>query len=71
MSDSVEPEPEFSNDLETTNEAVARALNEIAEVRAYTLKADELKNLKAAQYALRDIHPDRGNYDPQEAFDDE
>ncbi len=71
MTDDVEPEPEFANDVETTIDAIARALNEITEVRAYTLKPGELKNLKAAQYALLDIHPDRGNYDPQEALDDE
>jgi len=71
MTDDVEPEPEFDNDTETTTDAIARALNEITEVRAYTLKPGELKNLKAAQYALRDIHPGRGDYDPQEALDDE
>ncbi|QAS68897.1 hypothetical protein HFTV1-gp64 [Haloferax tailed virus 1] len=51
-------EPDFSDDLEKTNEAINNALNELAKVKAYTLKVEELRDFKAAQYALRNISPE-------------
>lgn len=48
-------EPDFEDDLEQTEEAIAEALNALTEVQAYTLKVEELRDFKAAQYALRNI----------------
>jgi len=51
-------EDNFSEDLENTQEAIEEALNALTEVKAYTLKVDELADLKAAQYALRNLSDD-------------
>lgn len=48
-------EPDLSEHIDEANEACESALEELAEVRAYTLKPEELQDLKAAQYALRNI----------------
>jgi len=48
-------EPDFKEDLEQTQEAVTTALNALTDVKAYTLKADEIADFKAAQYALRNL----------------
>lgn len=53
-----EPEPEFSDDVGDMKEAVNSALNELAEVKAYTLTVEELRDFKAAQYALRNLSED-------------
>ena len=55
-------EPDFEEHLAETNEAVQNALNELAEVRAYTLKDHEIKDFKAAQYALRNLAPDKDKH---------
>jgi len=52
------PEPDFEDDLEETQEAITEALNALDDVKAYTLKLDELKDFKAAQYALRNLCED-------------
>jgi len=54
-------EPDFQDDLDDLNEAVNEALNALAEVKAYTLTIDELRDFKAAQYALRNISEDKAN----------
>ena len=62
-------EPDFQSDLSEMEDAVTDALNALADVKAYTLKPDELRDFKAAQYALRNISPDHGQHDVQEAYD--
>lgn len=54
-----EPEPEFDEDVKSQQESVENALNELTDIRAYTLKTEELKAFKAAQYALRVISEDK------------
>jgi|AntDeeMinimDraft_4_1070355.scaffolds.fasta_scaffold04863_3 hypothetical protein len=54
MSD-IEGEADFDEDLEQTEVSIACALNALADIKAYTLTADELRDFKAAQYALRNI----------------
>ena len=52
------PEPEFKDDLSETQEAIRNALNELTDVKAYTLTAGEIADFKAAQYALRNLSDD-------------
>lgn len=54
-------EPEFEEDLADTNDAVEAALSELTDVKAYTLKPEELRDFKAAQYALRNMSEDHAN----------
>ena len=62
-------EAEFESDLNEMQEAVEAALDELADVRAYTLKADELQEFKAAHYALRNLaEPETYNYDLEEVL---
>ena len=62
MSD-IKTEVNFEKDLEVMEQRVAEALNNLGDVKAYTLKPDELRDFKAAQYALRNLAPDKeGNY---------
>ncbi|AFH22655.1 hypothetical protein OSG_eHP32_00005 [environmental Halophage eHP-32] len=53
-------ESEFADDVEDMHEHVEAALKHLSEVKAYTLKADELYEFKAAHYALRNL---TGEYD--------
>lgn len=55
---SKEAEPTFSTDQSDGQEAILTSLNALTEVKAYTLTADELRELKAAQYALRYLSPE-------------
>ena len=48
-------EDDFEEDLEQTEEAITDALDALTEVKAYTLKVEELRDFKAAQYALRNL----------------
>ena len=50
-----EPEDDLSDDIDEMQEAVTNALDELSEVKAYTLTLDELRDFKAAQYALRNM----------------
>lgn len=63
------PEADFESDLEEQQEAVNSALNELARVKAYTLKPEEIRDFKAAQYALRNLSEDRGQYDASSVYD--
>jgi hypothetical protein len=54
----MEPEPQFTDDKEEMQESIESALNELRNVRAYTLTAEELADFKAAHYALRNLHPE-------------
>lgn len=51
-------EPDFADDLEEMNDAVTEALNALADVKAYTLTVEDLRDFKAAQYALRNLSDD-------------
>lgn len=50
-----EPEDNLSNDIDEMEEAVENALDELSRVKAYSLTLEELRDFKAAQYALRNI----------------
>ena len=63
-------EPDFNEDVSEMEAAVVSALNELTRVKAYTVKPDELRDFKAAQYALRNLSPDHGNKDVQRVFDE-
>ena len=63
-------EPNFQNDVDEMEASVEAALNELTNIKAYTLKADELRNFKAAQYALRNLSPEHGLEDVEAVFDD-
>jgi hypothetical protein len=64
-------EPTFQDDLDTMEQAVTDALNELSEVPAYVLKSDEIQDFKAAQYALRNLSPDKtSDHDVQGVYDD-
>lgn len=54
-------EPNFSEDKEAMEQAVNNALNELTRAKAYTLKAGEIEDFKAAQYALRNLSPEHGD----------
>lgn len=51
-------EPNFEEDLSQNEEHIIEALNELTEVKAYTVASDELREFKAAQYALRCLLPE-------------
>jgi len=54
-------EEDMSEDIDEMNEAVEAALEELSRVKAYTLTVEELRDFKAAQYALRNIATDYYN----------
>lgn len=54
-----ESEPHFQDDVDAMEDAVTDALNELTHVQAYVLTGDELQDFKAAQYALRNLAPDK------------
>jgi len=60
----------FPEDKEELEENVTKCLNLLAEVKAYTLKPEEVQSFKAAQYGLRDICEDFKDQDLREAFDE-
>lgn len=64
-----ETEPEFRDHVEQQQEAFATALNALTEVRAYTLKAEELRDFKAAQYALRNLSEDHASEDVPDLYE--
>lgn len=62
-------EPDFGEDKDEMQQAVEAALDELSDVKAYTLKADELQEFKAAHYALRNLaDPESYNYDLEEVL---
>lgn len=63
-------EPNFSADKNQMERQVNEALNALTEIKAYTLKADEIEDFKAAQYALRNLSPEHGEHDLREAIHD-
>lgn len=52
-------EPNFSEDVDEMEVVVRTALNELTNVKAYTLQPTELQAFKIAQYSLRVIDSDR------------
>lgn len=62
-------EPEFQEHIEQQQEAITAALNELTEVRAYTLTAEELRDFKAAQYALRNLSEDHASEDVPDVYE--
>lgn len=63
------PQPDFTDDVDTNEDAVNTALAELAKVKAYAMTPSELRDLKAAQYALRNLSPDfNDDYDPTEPY---
>jgi len=62
-------EPNLSDDIEEMEDAVETALDALTEVKAYTLKADELADFKAAQYALRNLSDDHSNENVAELYE--
>ena len=64
-------EPEFEEHKEEMIEAVENALNELTEIRAYTLSADELQDFKAAHYALRNLSPAHTDKEVRRVYDDD
>jgi len=62
-------EPDFQEDKEEMQEAVKTALNALTDVKAYTLKADEIKDFKAAQYALRNLDADHNSENVAELYE--
>lgn len=54
-------ESNFEEEVSEQQEAINKALSELAKVKAYTLKLDELKDFKAAQYALRNLSEEHAN----------
>ena len=51
-------EEDFSDDIDEMQEAVESALEELSRVKAYTLTVEELRDFKAAHYALRNLATD-------------
>jgi hypothetical protein len=51
-------EKEFESDVEEMDDAVTSALEELSRVKAYTLTVEELRDFKAAHYALRNLATD-------------
>ena len=52
-------------------DAVSEALNALTDVKAYTLTAEEIRDFKAAQYALRNLSTDHaGDNDVPGVYDD-
>ena len=49
------PEEHLSDDIEEQQEAINTALKELTKVKAYSLKAGEIADFKAAQYTLRNL----------------
>lgn len=52
----------FDEDLEKAEDAIEEALDRLTEVPAYVLTPKELEDLKAAQYALRNLREDTAEY---------
>ena len=67
----IDPEPEFNDDVKETQEAAATALKELSKVKAYTLKPSELRDFKAAHYALRNLTDEFSWQDVEEVYSDE
>lgn len=63
-------EPDFQDDVDGMKESVTSALNELTDVKAYTLAPGELEDFKAAQYALRNLAPEHGQHDVESVYDD-
>lgn len=63
-------EPNFSEDLEDAEEAIHEALEKLTEVKAYTFTPNELRDLKAAQYALRNISDEHKNHDVTSVYEE-
>jgi len=59
-------EPDFSEHKRQSGEAVFKALNELSEVRAYTLSESELEEFKEAHLALRELAARFEEYEPEE-----
>ena len=51
-------EPNFDADVEEMQSRAETALNELTEMKAYTIGGDELRAFKAAQYGLRILAPE-------------
>lgn len=64
-----ETEPDFRDHVEQQQEAIATALNALTDVRAYTLTAKELRDFKAAQYALRNLSEDHSTEDVPDIYE--
>ena len=64
-------EPEFNQDVEIQQERIVRALDELSGIKAYTLKPDEIRDFKAAQYALRNLAGEGYQHDIEKEVYDE
>jgi len=48
-------EDTWDEDKQVLEDSVEQALREVTNIKAYTLTAEEIRDFKAAQYALRNI----------------
>jgi len=55
-------EDNFQEDVSEQQEAISNALDELTNIKAYTLKLDELSDFKAAQYALRNLSEEHATH---------
>lgn len=62
-------EQDFQDDIDEMRDAVENALEELSRVKAYTLTVDELRDFKAAHYALRNLATDYYDEDIPELYE--
>ena len=62
-------EDDFSDDVEEMQDAVESALEELSRVKARALTIEELRDFKAAHYALRNLATDYYNEDIPELYE--